>query len=216
MRHLAVFLLIIFITLSALAFGHEAPTAAAQSPNRAGVVVVHSDGSFVTRCVAFEDETISGYDLLTRSGLDLRMEVVGMGPAICRLDQEGCDEGQACFCQCQSGPCTYWTYWRQVPAGDAVEWQYSSIGAGQTQVSDGMMEAWVWGESTPGQEAAVKPPPLRFDEVCSGDTVGVVEQVGVGLAASRSEVLIGLATVAGLPIIAGVVWWLTRRTRRRA
>jgi hypothetical protein len=213
MRRLTVYC---FLILSALALGHEPPVASAQAANRAGLVIVHGDGTVVTRCVAFEDETISGYDLLARSGLDLRMEVAGMGPAICRLDQEGCDEGQDCFCHCQSGSCTYWTYWRQVPAGETMEWQYSSIGAGNTQVTDGMVEGWVWGESAAAQDATVAPPSLSFDEVCSGEVVGVAERVSYGLAASRREIVLGLAAVAGLPVIAGVVWWLTRRARRRA
>ncbi|HXF64029.1 MAG TPA: hypothetical protein VNK95_20555 [Caldilineaceae bacterium] len=213
MRRLTVCLLII---LSALAVGQEAPTASAQAANRAGLVIVHGDGAVVTRCVAFEEKSISGYELLARSGLDLRMEVASMGPAICRLDQEGCDEGEACFCQCQSGPCLYWTYWRQVPAGDAIEWQYSSTGAGNTQVSDGMVEGWVWGESTAAQDATVAPPPLRFEEVCSGEVVSAVEQSGIGLAANQRQILLGIAVVAGLPAIAGVVWWLTRRARRQA
>ena len=47
------------------------PTATlqAQTPNQAGLVVVHGDGTTTSRCVNFESESISGYELLERSGL---------------------------------------------------------------------------------------------------------------------------------------------------
>src|SRR5690606_30109092 len=71
----------------------------AQTPHQAGLVVVHGDGSVISRCVQFESESISGYELLERSGLALRTEVSGMGPTICAIDEEGCAAGEHCFCR---------------------------------------------------------------------------------------------------------------------
>jgi hypothetical protein len=182
----------------------------AQSPNRAGLVVVHGDGQVETRCVAFEPESISGYELLQRSGLELRMEVAGMGPTICLIDGEGCTADEACFCRCQSGPCAYWTYWRESETG----WRFSNIGAGSTAISDGMVEGWVWGESKPNQAATVAPPDLTFAQVCSGEVVG-----GEPAASSANVALqlpVGLLVVMGAPLVAGAVWWVIRRAKKPA
>ena len=47
----------------------RAQPAQAQTGNQAALVVVHGDGSLVTRCVEFNEPQINGYDLLQRSGL---------------------------------------------------------------------------------------------------------------------------------------------------
>ena len=76
----------------------------ADGPNQVGLVVVHGDGDIVTRCIEFDEEKISGYDVLDRSGLDLNIEPSGMGATVCRIDNEGCTFPQdPCFCQC-----THW------------------------------------------------------------------------------------------------------------
>jgi hypothetical protein len=215
MKHRKCCLVLLALLLCVFAPLREPSSASAQSPNRAGLVVVHGDGQVETRCVAFEPESISGYELLQRSGLELRMEVAGMGPAICLIDGEGCTAEEACFCQCQSGPCAYWTYWRESETG----WRFSNIGAGSTAVTDGMVEGWVWGESKPNQAATVAPPALTFADVCSGEPVGV-QPVSSEPAASRTgfalELPLGLAVVIGAPLVAGAVWWAIRRGKKPA
>ncbi len=69
-------------------------------PHRAGLVVVHGDGRVLTRCVAFAEETISGADLLRRSGLVVVLSPYGgLGYGVCAIDGEGCANGEDCFCQ---------------------------------------------------------------------------------------------------------------------
>lgn len=139
-------------------------TAAAQEESRAGLVIVHGDGSVLTKCVDFTGASISGADLLVRSGLDLSMEAGGVGATICRLDGEGCNYPEnSCFCQCEGSPCIYWSYWRLT--GDA--WQYSNIGAGNSIVRSGDVDGWRWGEGTVVKAEA--PPGIAFEDICMAD-----------------------------------------------
>jgi hypothetical protein len=140
---------------------------AQETPNRAGLVIQHGDGRVVTRCVSFQEETISGYDLLAASGLDLNIAADSVGTSICRLDGEGCTFPQdQCFCQCTSQPCLYWSYWRQSGGG----WGYSQLGASNTQVHDGDVEGWVWGEGSIGSPSDSQPPTITFDDICNPQT----------------------------------------------
>ena len=133
----------------------------AQDGAQAGLVIVHGDGSVTTQCVAFAEESITGAELLVRSGLDVAMEASGMGATICRLDGEGCGYPQeSCFCQCQGSPCIYWSYWRLNEEG----WTYSNLGAGYATVRDGDVDGWRWGEGT--VERAEEPPALTFADIC--------------------------------------------------
>jgi hypothetical protein len=138
--------------------------AAAQEQNRAGLVVVHGDGSVATRCVAFSEASISGADLLARSGFDLAVEASSMGATVCSIDGEGCSfPQQSCFCACEGSPCIYWSYWRL--AGDT--WRYSNVGAGGSSVSDGEIDGWRWGLGS--VEKAEAPPVISFEEICAAD-----------------------------------------------
>lgn len=135
----------------------------AQSDNQAALVVVHGDGQILTRCINFAETQISGMDLLQRAGLDLNLEASSMGATICRLDGEGCTfPQQSCFCQCEGGEsCTYWTYWQRQNEG----WRYSQLGASNSTVLPGGMNAWLWGDGT--ADSARQPPALTFAEVCA-------------------------------------------------
>ena len=137
----------------------------ADDPNRVGLVVVHGDGNVLTRCVEFEEDEISGYDVLDRSGLDLNIEPSGgMGVTVCRIDDEGCTFPQEpCFCQCVGGgsACIYWSYWHLTGSG----WQYSGTGASNHAVGDGDVEGWVWGIGT--ISGASPPPLIPFEDICA-------------------------------------------------
>jgi len=133
-------------------------TAQPAPPHRAGLVVVHGDGQVVSRCVAFDEEAISGIDLLRRSGLALVLGAYGgLGYGVCAIDGEGCASGQDCFCQCRSSPCTYWTYSHRRPDGS---WAISGLGAGAWLLHDGDVDGWVWGDGT------VAPPSIDLDDIC--------------------------------------------------
>jgi hypothetical protein len=141
---------------------------AAQEENQAGLVVVYGDGRVVQQCVRFAEETISGYDLLRRSGLPSSVEAGAIGPTVCSIGGEGCSFPQeSCFCRCQGSPCVYWSYWRLEAGGG---WRYQALGAGNTLVADGDVEGWHWAEGTTRDAAA--PPSVTFAEICRAAAPG--------------------------------------------
>lgn len=135
----------------------------ADTPHRAGVIVQHGDGSVQAQCVTFPEESITGLDILLRSGLDLNIDASNsMGATICRLDGEGCTfPQQDCFCQCTGSNCVYWSYWRW----ENGTWVYSNLGASSTSVTDGGIEGWVWGQGNNGASPPPSPPPI--DDICA-------------------------------------------------
>jgi hypothetical protein len=99
------------------------PPIRADEPNQAGLVAQLSSGEVVTRCIAFEEDEISGAELLTRSGLEVVIDPASfMGVTVCRIEGVGCDHpAEPCFCQCMGGgTCTYWNYYFREPG--AAEW----------------------------------------------------------------------------------------------
>ena len=136
----------------------------AQQPDlhRVGLVVVHGDGSVVSACVAFSEESISGAELLRRSGLGITLDAYGgLGYGVCAIGGEGCPAGQDCFCQCQGTPCAYWVYSHRRPDGS---WAISGVGASGWQMHDGDVDGWVWGDGS------TAPPFVTFEQVCPPDT----------------------------------------------
>ena len=134
----------------------------AEGPNQAGLVVQFGDGRIETRCVTFEDNEISGADLLTRSGLNLIVDTSsGMGITVCQIEDEGCAfPAEPCFCRCTGGDeCAYWNYFYR-DAG-ATSWAYSPLGAILRQVKPGSVEGWVWGDGhTPPDDQ------WTFENIC--------------------------------------------------
>jgi hypothetical protein len=137
-------------------------SARADEPNQAGLVIGFDGGRVEARCIAFEEDAISGDQLLARSGLDLIPDASGsMGLTVCRIEGLGCDfPAQHCFCQCMGGgDCAYWNYFYRAPGADT--WTYSPLGAGLRKVAPGTVEAWVWGDghTPPAGE-------LTFEAIC--------------------------------------------------
>lgn len=127
----------------------------ADGPYRAGLVVRFDDDRIHTACVTFSEDSLTGLELLERSGLRVRRGFGG--GAVCRIQDLGC-EGDNCFCQCTGADCRYWAYFRLGP--DAA-WKYAQVGAGDVVVRDGDVEGWSWG---PG--ATVPPPAMSLGEIC--------------------------------------------------
>lgn len=139
--------------------------AAGQALQHAGVVIVFPDGTD-TYCVSFEDDELSGAELLQRTGLRLVLSGFGgMGAGVCRIDNVGCSDPGDCFCQCRGADCRYWTYYKM----DGKAWRIQNIGASTRRVHDGDVDAWVWGNghTSPGAASigalcsAVRPTPLQ-------------------------------------------------------
>jgi hypothetical protein len=134
-----------------LIFSIASTLGAAQTPNRAALVVQFEDGRTETQCIEFSETDISGYELLQRSDYSIIASFESQGAAICKIDDIGCPADD-CFCQ---SPPDYWSYWHL----ENGSWSYSSQGSSNSIVENGNTEGWAWG---PGQ-----PPPLiPFNEIC--------------------------------------------------
>jgi hypothetical protein len=184
---------------------------AAPTNNRAGLVVVYEDGTVESRCVGFEEATISGFDLLTRGDFVVRSDVTSMGASVCSVDGQGCGEGEDCFCQCKSSTCTYWSYWQLLPDG----WRYANTGAATVQVHNGDVQGWVWGASKSNAPAENAPPALTFADICSPNapihglvTEPTASQTGVAITQGGL-----VALVVAVPLLLGGAWWLWQRRK---
>ncbi len=120
-------------------------------PNRAGLVVQSGEGQVKTACVRFTEASLTGYDLLVRSGLLVNsLTDPSLGTAVCGIEDTGCPVDD-CFCAMPD----YWAYWQVGPTG----WAYAVTGAGQSVVMNGSLDGWSWG-------AGIAPPAYSFQEVC--------------------------------------------------
>lgn len=135
------------------------PALAQEGGNRAGLVVVHADGRVVTRCVVFDELTLSGVTLLQRSDLAFTTSVGPLGATVCSLNGEGCPASD-CFCQCKQAPCAYWNYYHRNADGS---WAYATIGAAMRQLGNGDVDAWMWGDGS------TVPPQVSFEAICAPD-----------------------------------------------
>ena len=143
-----------------------APVTAQEDTHRAALVIRYDDGRVQTRCVIFTEPSITGEQLLQRSGLAVIMDYnSGLGGAVCSINGSGCGyPAQDCFCHCQGAQCEYWAYYHWGNGG----WQYSSVGASNFQVTDGALEGWSWG---PGNfSSGTEPPLVSFSDICTSPT----------------------------------------------
>jgi hypothetical protein len=135
--------------------------AAQEGANRAGLVVRFGDGRVVQSCVNFAEESLSGEELLARSGLPVIAQSSGAGTAVCKIGDEGCDyPAQDCFCKCTGANCAYWALSRL----EGSAWRYSNQGATNVQVRNGDVQGWAWGAG--GVQGGASPPVRSFAELC--------------------------------------------------
>jgi len=174
---LALSLLLLALISAELAMS-SVPARAQTVDNQAGLVVVHGDGRVITRCVAFSEPQISGADLLSRSGASLVLEAGPLGLTVCSLNGEGCPSTD-CFCECHGTPCVYWNYYHGNPDGS---WTYALVGAASRQISNGDVDAWLWGESSK------LPPSVTFDAICDQASPGQAEAVAISPPAQETPV----------------------------
>ena len=124
----------------------------AAASNRAAIVVQFDDGTTETRCVNFDEQSITGYELLERSSLSIIASFESQGAAICKIEDVGCPAND-CFCQ---SPPDYWSYWQL----ENDQWAYSPQGSSSTQLHDGDVDGWTWGAGLP-------PDVIPFDQICT-------------------------------------------------
>ena len=150
---------LLILTVIVVALLAYTPSGAADD-NRVAVVIDFGNDQVATRCVSFSEASITGYEALERTGLAVETDFQTGGAAICRIDGTGCPAND-CFCSCRGGgDCVYWSYWHLTNGA----WNYSAAGSGLYQVTDGMVEGWVWGLGSVTQ--AQPPPAVSFADVC--------------------------------------------------
>ncbi|MGB3906712.1 MAG: hypothetical protein WBB22_17540, partial [Anaerolineae bacterium] len=155
------------------ASGVYSPTGA-QGLNKVGLVVRFSDTEVFTTCVDYEPG-LTGEGVLDQAGLSIAREIYGgLGAAICKIEDVGCDyPPESCFCQCTGEPpCEYWAYYYLDQQNN--EWVYSGMGASWHTVQPGDVEGWSWGSGDVGG-SDVEPPVMTFDELCVPPTPPVVD-----------------------------------------
>jgi hypothetical protein len=195
--------------------------------NRAGLAVFYGDGTLSTECINFTEGSISGLDLLERSGLAIQSATnPNQGTAVCKIGAVG-RPSEDCF---GSMP-NYWAYWIMGTNG----WEYSATGAEQSQATDEGVYAWSWGIGDP-------PPVLTFENICEGvafelptstptslSTTEVAEPVAVTASTPTSPVVATVtpaATTSGLNtsyiiygsiviVLGGLIIFLLSRSRNR-
>lgn len=132
-------------------------------PNIAALVVDYGDGAVSYALVPFDGDSISGLELLERSGLDLlSISFGGMGVGICAIQDVGCDIDACRGRMCQTGdPASpYWQYLR-APDEPGSNWAYSPRGISGATVQPGDVNAWFWTGTTPAS------PALSVDDVAT-------------------------------------------------
>jgi hypothetical protein len=133
---------------AALAAGLLAMHPVHAAVHHAALVIQHSSGSLIARCVAFAEDQITGLQLVERSGVQYEAQSFGsVGSAICQLDREPSTVPSGCF---GSGP--YWQYFHRQGGG----WQTSAFGASSSVLHDGDTDGWhyaVGANQVPGNVA---------------------------------------------------------------
>ncbi len=115
--------------------------------HRAGLVVSFGGQQPTQRfCVEFTEESISGIELLQRSGLSLVTQIEGgLGAGVCAIDGIGSDDPTNCFKYSTTPPYRYWVYFRWTGADSNGAWQFSNVGASTREIHDGDIDGWSWG-----------------------------------------------------------------------
>ncbi len=119
----------------------------ADSEHVAGLIVDYGDGAITYAWVPFPEDQISGVDLLEMSGLPvLTVGFGGMGDAVCKIVTTGCDVSPCRQRLCQTADLNspYWHYLRLGPDGT---WTLRPLGGSSSDVTDGVIDAWVWAGS---------------------------------------------------------------------
>lgn len=115
-------------------------------PQQAGVVVRMEDGTLRYAAVEFEEASIDGIELLSRSGLDVTVAPFGgLGGAVCSIEGTGCPSDD-CFCESYSNPPYFWHYY----VYEGGEWTEYPAGPSSRSISHGAIDGWSWTADEPG------------------------------------------------------------------
>ncbi len=110
--------------------------------NHAGVIIDYGDGTFETACVAFDEPSITGHQLMTRTGIPYETVSYPSGDALTAIREVS---ATGTF---------YWSYWYRDPVTDT--WQSYPVGFDDATITDGSVDGWhfvdwnVWPSPPPG------------------------------------------------------------------
>lgn len=118
----------------------------------AAIVVDHSDGSRKVVHVEFAGETVTGTQLLQKSGLTSAISASSFGDALCSLDGEGQPESD-CFGDALG------RFWGFNLLTESDEWTFSEVGIGEAIIRDGDVTGFIFAEF------GVAQPPITHHEI---------------------------------------------------
>ena len=99
--------------------------------------------------VTFDGESISGAELLNRSGLTVtEVSFGGLGVGVCAIDDTGCDVGE-CRQRLCHGPRTDDPYWQYFLRSADGAWQVAALGVSADSIADGAVRALIWSAGAP-------------------------------------------------------------------
>jgi len=117
------------------------------STNYAGLVVDPGEEEAISVCITFEEDSLSGYELLEASSLEYNVQDGFLESILGMTNPEG--------------ETLYWSYWYF----DGREWNFHNSGAGDSVVAAGAIDAWhftSW-ETFPSRTPDVMP---SLSEIC--------------------------------------------------
>ncbi len=106
--------------------------------NHVDVVVDYGDGRLAVRRVAFVSPTLSSLQALQLTGIDAAIADFNFGAAVCGINQVGCSVDN-CFCDSNQ----FWGLFRW--SASQGQWIPSQVGASDSLVNPGDVDAWHWG-----------------------------------------------------------------------
>lgn len=184
----------------------------AQAPVTYAGIVVHPGDGTVTYAYVPLDESVSGIELLRRSGISLvTVGFGGLGEGVCQIEETGCDVGPCRVRLCQTGDRSS-PYWRYFQQDDSGEWVASPLGGSATKIAPGEIDGWSWTPDEaglPGVQLSDIPTLARAGTALDAphfaryDASGALVESGASITASsnRTYLLVG-AILAGVALFA--------------
>jgi prenyltransferase beta subunit len=121
--------------------------AAGGDPNTAHIAVQLGNGEVEMRRITFTQPSVNGFEALELAGFQVDSTDSGL---VCSIEGMGCPTTN-CFCSS--------SYWRFYHLNNG-EWNFSQVGAGAYEVTDGALELFSW-----GQTEALRTAPLVTQEI---------------------------------------------------
>lgn len=125
--------------------------------NHAGVVIDYGDGTYETACVAFSEPSITGHELMTRTGIPYETTSFVWGDMLTAI-REVSATGDA-----------YWSYWYRDPVTGT--WQSYPVGFDDSEITDGDVDGWHLVPGWPGSEPGLN---LTLGAICGLDSFAPV------------------------------------------